>query len=168
MKNTVSSPLAATTFVVPAVDLTPTGHVAYAADPASRADTDVPQDPGQAARVEAHVDRIIGALKACEWQEAARGASNCPVFRDCTETEPGHYDHHNHDLRVIDNADGNAILSAGMVALSGSDRAAIVYLRNAEFDDAASVHAKTAEIRRMLDEVDAMADRVFADHEARG
>lgn len=165
MKNTVSSPPAATTLVVPALDLTRTGHVAYAADPTGRADSDVPQGAEHAARVEAHVERIIGVLREYERQEAASG---CPVFRDCAETEAGHYDHHNHDLRVIDSADGNAILSAGMVALSGSDHAATVYLRNAEFDDAASVHAKTAEIRRMLDEVDAMADRVFADHQARG
>lgn len=96
---------------------------------------------------------------------AAPGA--CPVFRDCTETEPGHYDHCAHDLKVTEDDGVTPVLTAGMVALSGSDHGAIVYLRNAEFEDAASVHAKTAELRRLLDQVDAMANRVFADHEAR-
>ena len=91
----------------------------------------------------------------------------CPVYRDCSVTEPGHYDHSGHSLKAIDDTDGSTVLDAGMVALSGRDRHAIVYVRNAEFTDAASVRAKTAELRRFLDEVDAMADRVFADHEGR-
>lgn len=92
----------------------------------------------------------------------------CPVYRDCLITEPGHYDHSGHGLKVLDDTDGSTVLDAGMVALSGKDRHAIVYVRNAEFTDAASVRAKTAELRRFLDEVDAMADRVFTDHQARG
>lgn len=91
----------------------------------------------------------------------------CPVFRDCADTTPGHYDHFTHDIKVLDDSDGSTILDAGMVANSGSDRHAIVYLRNAEFTDPASVRAKTAEVRAFLDEVDEMADRVFADHQAR-
>ncbi|MEU8031937.1 hypothetical protein AB0C13_25375 [Streptomyces sp. NPDC049099] len=95
-------------------------------------------------------------------------AGGCPVFRDCTDTEPGHYDHCAHNLKVTEDDGVTPVLTAGMVALSGEDQAAIVYIHNAEFDDAASVHAKTAELRRFLDQVDAMAVRVFADHEARG
>lgn len=91
----------------------------------------------------------------------------CPVFRDCADTTPGHYDHHTGDTKVLDDTDGSTILDAGMVANSGSDRHAIVYLRNAEFTDPAAVRAKTAEVRAFLDEVDALADRVFADQHAR-
>ncbi|MFJ1667337.1 hypothetical protein ACIOK4_13305 [Streptomyces bottropensis] len=91
----------------------------------------------------------------------------CPVFRDCADTTPGHYDHFTHDTKVLDDADGSTILDAGMVANSGSDRHVIVYLRNAEFTDPESVRAKTAEVRAFLDQVDALADRVFADHQSR-
>ncbi|MGW2288289.1 hypothetical protein [Streptomyces phaeochromogenes] len=58
-------------------------------------------------------------------------------------------------------------LEAGMVALSGGDMQPIVYIRNEEFADAVSVRAKTTELRNLLDQVDEMADRVFADHEGR-
>lgn len=101
-------------------------------------------------------------------REHTEPTGSCLVYRDCTETEPGHYDHFAHALRVTEDDGVTPIISAGMVALSDDDPHAVVYLRNAEFTDAAAVHAKTAELRRMLDEVDAMAVRVFADHEARG
>jgi len=91
--------------------------------------------------------------------------AGCPVYRDCTDTSPGHHDHYSHDVKVTGD-DGGTILDIGMVALSGSEKHALVYLRNEEFTDAASVHAKTAELRRLLDEADAMADRVFIDHKA--
>jgi len=91
--------------------------------------------------------------------------TGCPVYRDCTDTSVGHYDHYSHDIKVTGD-EGGTILDIGMVALSGSQRHALVYLRNEEFTDAAAVHAKTAELRRLLDEADAMADRVFADHKA--
>ncbi|NEA78038.1 hypothetical protein G3I30_02665 [Actinospica acidiphila] len=94
-------------------------------------------------------------------------AGTCPVYRDCTETTPGHYDHHSR-ITVDDDTDGTPILDAGMVGLSGDDDCAVVYLRNADYTDAASLKAKTAELRRFLDRVDAMADRVFTDHQARG
>ncbi|MEV6833598.1 hypothetical protein AB0N17_03545 [Streptomyces sp. NPDC051133] len=103
-----------------------------------------------------------------EHPENAAAPGACPVFRDCTETAPGHYDHCAHNRKVTEDDGTTPVLTAGMVALSGEDQAAIVYIRNAEFADAASVHAKTAELRRFLDEVDALAVRVFADHEARG
>jgi phage tail protein X len=91
----------------------------------------------------------------------------CPAFRDCTDTTPGHFDHFTHDIKVLDDADGSTILDAGMVANSGSDRHVIVYLRNAEFTDPAKLREKTAEVREFLDQVDALADRVFADVQAR-
>lgn len=90
----------------------------------------------------------------------------CPVYRDCADNTPGHYDHFTHDTKILDDSDGSTILDAGMVATSGSDQHAIVYLRNAEFTDPASVRAKTAALRAFLDEVDELADRVFADHQA--
>ncbi|MFF4933580.1 hypothetical protein ACFY2H_32505 [Streptomyces griseofuscus] len=89
----------------------------------------------------------------------------CPMYRDCKDREPGHTDHYNHGLRVT-GEDGSTILDAGMAALSGSETAAAIYIRNEEFPDAASVHAKTAELRGFLDQVDAMADRVFEDSQA--
>lgn len=91
----------------------------------------------------------------------------CPVYRDCADTNPGHFDHFTHDIKVLDDSDGSTILDAGMVANSGSDRHVIVYLRNAEFTDPAKVREKTAEVRAFLDRVDELADRVFADHQAR-
>lgn len=91
----------------------------------------------------------------------------CPAFRDCADTTPGHYDHFTRDIKVVDDSDGSTILDAGMVANSGSNRHVIVYLRNAEFTDPAKVREKTAEMRAFLDEVDALADRVFADHQVR-
>jgi len=102
--------------------------------------------PEQAAQIATHmVARLTGTA--------------CPVYEDCTEAGPGHYDHFNHCLRVV-GEDGETILDAGMVHLSG-EGAPMVYLRNEEFTDAASAHAKTAEVRRLLDQVDAIADRVL-------
>ncbi|MFH9938552.1 hypothetical protein ACH4OT_04415 [Streptomyces murinus] len=92
--------------------------------------------------------------------------SRCPLYRDCEDTTPGHTDHYFHRLRVT-GEDGGTVLDAGMVALSGSETGAVVYIRNEEFADAASVHAKTAELRGFLDQVDALADRLFEDHQAR-
>lgn len=91
----------------------------------------------------------------------------CPVYRDCESREPDHYDHFNHGGLRVTGEDGSTILDAGMAALSGSESDAVVYVRNEEFTDAAAVRAKTAEIRQLLDEADAMAERVFADHKAR-
>ncbi|MFF3891774.1 hypothetical protein ACFYY3_00940 [Streptomyces sp. NPDC001812] len=90
-------------------------------------------------------------------------AGPCPVYRDCTDTEPGHYDHFSH-IKVLD-TDGSEVLDAGMTALSGTDNQPVVYIRNTDYDDAASVHAATAKLRQLLDEVDRLADRVFSDHE---
>ncbi|MGW3134372.1 hypothetical protein [Streptomyces sp. NPDC001139] len=131
---------------VPAVDLTTAGHLPYTVQTATRHTALVDTD---------------GA------REHTEPTGSCPVFRDCTESEPGHYDHFAHSLKVTEDDGTTPVLTAGMVALSDDDPHAVVYLRNAEFVDAAAVHAKTAELRRMLDEVDAMATRVFADHAAR-
>lgn len=92
--------------------------------------------------------------------------AHCPIYRDCSQTEPGHHDHHGHDLKILDDTDGTTILDAGMVADSRSDHHAVVYLRNAEFTNPESVRAKTAALRAFLDAVDAMADRVFTDRTA--
>ncbi|GAB2922890.1 hypothetical protein [Streptomyces heilongjiangensis] len=86
--------------------------------------------------------------------------TDCPVFADCTDTTPGHYDHYSHDIKVT-GEDGSTILDIGMVAVSGSEHHAIVYLRNEEFTTAAALRAKTAELRLLLDQADEMADRVL-------
>ncbi|AWT43197.1 MULTISPECIES: hypothetical protein [Streptomyces] len=104
--------------------------------------------------------------------DTARGhdeppAGACPIYRDCTDTTPGHYDHQAHNLKVLDERDTSTVLDAGMVAMSGDDPHAIVYVGVAEFTTAEAVKAKTAELRRFLDQVDAMADRVFADDQGR-
>ncbi|WP_103543329.1 hypothetical protein [Streptomyces sp. SM1] len=93
-------------------------------------------------------------------------AGPCPVFRDCVEAGP--HDHHfNHNARVRSDG-GELLLDAGMVAFSeGDDDRPVIYVGGEDFADAASVHAATAKLRQLLDEVDRMAVRVFADHEKR-
>ncbi|UXY28556.1 hypothetical protein [Streptomyces sp. HUAS TT20] len=110
-------------------------------------------------------ERIAAEMIASLRQSRQDTPSACPVYRDCEDRDPGHYDHYNHRLRVT-GEDGSTILDAGMAALSGDDTRPVVYLRNEDFADAAAAHAKTAELRQLLDQVDAMADRVFADHKA--
>lgn len=95
----------------------------------------------------------------------------CPVFRDCNDPKPGHYDHSGHGaLKVLDERECSTVLDAGMVALTRDDGPprATVYIGVGEFSDLASVLAKTAELRRFLDEVDELAMRTFNDHRARG
>ncbi|MGC5564979.1 hypothetical protein ACPYPG_19360 [Streptomyces sp. FR-108] len=46
-----------------------------------------------------------------------------------------------------------------MVALAGGEMQPIVYIRNEEFADAASVRAKTTELKNLLGQVGEMADR---------
>ncbi|MGA5262444.1 hypothetical protein ACPCI0_19660 [Streptomyces griseoincarnatus] len=90
-------------------------------------------------------------------------AGPCPNYRDCIETGP--HDHHfNHTLRLRSDS-GELLADGGMVA---DEDGPVVYLRGEDFHDAASLHAATARVRQMLDELDAMATRAFADHEARG
>src|SRR5688500_860062 len=87
----------------------------------------------------------------------------CPVFPGvCTETEPGHFEHSNHDHRVT-NRDGNHILDIGFVQLSDGGPA-IVYIGGMGHEDLLpeQVRAKTAELRALLDQADALADRLIA------
>ncbi|WP_217553072.1 hypothetical protein [Streptomyces sp. GbtcB6] len=96
----------------------------------------------------------------------------CPMYRDCNDPTPGHYDHSGHGvLKVLDERDTSTVIDAGMVSLSTDDPHATVhatvYIGVAEYSDPAALKAKTQELRRFLDEVDALADRVFADHQAR-
>lgn len=83
----------------------------------------------------------------------------CQVYGDCTQTEPGHYDHSNHEDRVT-GEDGRTILDVGMVDLSGGS-GPHVYIHNEEFNGAPALRAKTAELRSQLDRTEAMADRVL-------
>ncbi|WP_369186199.1 hypothetical protein [Streptomyces sp. R08] len=106
----------------------------------------------------------IGAIAQLISRERRKDLA-CPLYRDCTETGP-HIDHCRHNLKVA-GSNECSVLEAGMVALSGGDMRPIVYIHNEEFADAVAVRAKTAELRNLLDQVDAMADRVFADHKGR-
>jgi hypothetical protein len=106
----------------------------------------------------------IGAIAQLISRERGKELA-CQLYRDCTETGP-HFDHCRHNLKVA-GSDEYPVLEAGMVALSGGDMQPIIYISNEEFADAVSVRAKTAELRSLLDQIDEMADRVFADHEGR-
>jgi hypothetical protein len=110
-------------------------------------------------------EATIGAIAQLLNREPSRTTS-CRLFPAwCAETGP-HYDHISKTLEM-DDGDGDLVLCAGVIANSGPDMREIVYLQGDEFTDASSVRAKTAELRGFLDEVDALADRVFADHKGR-
>lgn len=86
--------------------------------------------------------------------------TTCPVFPGlCTETEPGHYDHWNHDHQTVDKR-GERILDVGFVQVSDG-APAIIYIGNEDYAPE-EVRAKTAEIRALLDEADRMADQLLA------
>lgn len=90
-------------------------------------------------------------------------ATTCPVFPGvCTETAPGHFEHSNHEHRVT-NRDGHNILDIGFVQLSDGGPA-IVYIGGMGHEDLLpeQVRAKTAELRALLDQADALADRLIA------
>lgn len=165
---------ARTTNHIPAVDPTP-GRLPYLVDQAdtarehtARLDLDrltaaLPAAVDEAMRktLPGEYTPQLAAGIAAEMIARLTGAkTNCPVFADCTDTEPGHHDHHNHGIKVT-GEDGDTILDIGMVGLSGSEQHAIVYLRNEEFTDAAALNAKTMEINLLLDAVNAMGRRVL-------
>ncbi|MFH9038964.1 hypothetical protein ACH4FA_06310 [Streptomyces sp. NPDC017966] len=140
----------------------PTGKTPYLVDAALKAaDADRPYekpDPLESA--------LLAAWNAGEPEEdTEQPTGTCPTYRDCVETGP--HDHHfNHNMRVH-SEDGELLLDAGMAAYEGDDDRPVIYLRGEDYNDAASVHAATAKLRQLLDEVDALADRVFTDHEGR-
>ncbi|MDX3068160.1 hypothetical protein PV518_39390 [Streptomyces sp. ND04-05B] len=87
----------------------------------------------------------------------------CPVYPTvCTDTEPGHYDHFNHEHGVT-TKDGDKLLDVGFVANSGGS-GPLVYIAGMGSEDLppAEVRAKTAEIRQLLDQADVMADKAIA------
>ncbi|GKQ37169.1 hypothetical protein [Streptomyces sp. A012304] len=93
-------------------------------------------------------------------------AYECPVWPGlCVETEPGHYDHHNHRNFVTDKR-GERMLDIGFIQFSDEEGAAppkiCISGMGSEDYDPSEVREKTAEIRRMLDEADAIADRIIA------
>lgn len=92
--------------------------------------------------------------------DARLTGTKCPVYEDCTDTGAGHYDHFSR-FEVVDNADASTVIDAGMVANSGSDAGAIVYLQNAEFTDTAALRAKAGQVRDLLDRVERVGDRVL-------
>ncbi|MFI1726905.1 hypothetical protein [Streptomyces sp. NPDC020489] len=110
-------------------------------------------------------DGTLGAIAQLIISHCAK-TDACPIYRDCDQTGP-HYDHSGFGLlKVADETGQGTLIDAGMVALSGRKSHATVCLGNAEFDNAASVRQKTAELRVFLNHVDQLADRVFTDHQA--
>jgi hypothetical protein len=87
----------------------------------------------------------------------------CPDYPGlCTETEPGHYDHHNHE-NAVTAKNGDHILDIGFVQLSDGGPAS-VYIGGMHHEELHpdEVRAKTAELRRLLDQADEMADKLIA------
>lgn len=89
----------------------------------------------------------------------------CPVWPTvCTDTTPGHYDHFNHQHKVTDKR-GQTLFDVSFVQFSDEDGAspAKVSLGGlvSEDYDPSEVRAATAEIRRLLDRADEMADQVM-------
>jgi hypothetical protein len=88
----------------------------------------------------------------------------CPVWPGvCTDTTPGHYDHHNHEHQVTDKR-GETLLDVGFVQLSDDEYGAsrpVVCIGGEDFAPE-EVRAKTAELRRLLDQADEMADKASA------
>jgi len=92
----------------------------------------------------------------------------CPIWPGiCTDTTPGHYDHFNHEHTVLSKT-GEVLLDVGMCALSDGG-GAVVYIAGMNHEDfrPEEVRAKTAELRRMLDKADEMADQVLRMQQAR-
>lgn len=90
----------------------------------------------------------------------------CPVWPTvCTETTVGHYDHFNHDHKATDKR-GQTLLDVTFTQFSDEDgdgppRISLGGLTSEDYDPS-EVRAATAEIRRLLDQADAMADQVTA------
>jgi len=94
---------------------------------------------------------------------AQPAATVCPVFPGvCTETAPGHDEHSSHE-HAVTNRDGHHILDVGFVQISDGGPA-IVYIGGLTHEDLLpeEVRAKTAELRALLDQADAIADRLIA------
>jgi hypothetical protein len=85
----------------------------------------------------------------------------CPAFPGlCTETAPGHDDHSNHQ-HAVTTSDGSRLLDIGFINLSDGS-GPLIYLSGASTEDLhpGQVRARTAELRRLLDEADAIADTI--------
>jgi hypothetical protein len=92
-----------------------------------------------------------------------RNPTGCPVYPGlCTETEPGHHDHSNHE-NTVTNKSGDHLLDVGFVQLSDGGPA-IVYIGGMSSEDylPEEVRPATARLRQLLDEADAIADRLMA------
>lgn len=90
--------------------------------------------------------------------------AGCPVYPGlCTETETGHHDHSNHQ-HTVTNKSGGHLLDVGFVQLSDGGPA-IVYIGGMSSEDylPEEVRPATAKLRQLLDEADAIADRLIAD-----
>ncbi|MEH0549242.1 hypothetical protein QA802_41260 [Streptomyces sp. B21-105] len=90
--------------------------------------------------------------------------ADCPVFPGlCTETMPDHHDHSNHE-HTVTNKQGEHLLDVGFVQLSDGGPA-IVYIGGMSHEDylPEEVRPATAKLRQLLDEADAIADRLLAD-----
>lgn len=89
----------------------------------------------------------------------------CPVWPTiCTDTTPGHYDHFNHQHKVTDKR-GKTLLGISFVQFSDEDgdgpaKVGLGGMVSEDYDPS-EVREKTAELRRLLDEADEMADKVL-------
>lgn len=92
-----------------------------------------------------------------------RNPTGCPVYPGlCTETEAGHHDHHNHE-NTVTNKEGEHLLDVGFVQLSDGGPA-LVYIGGMNSEDylPEEVRPVTVRLRALLDEADAIADRLIA------
>ncbi|MCX4906842.1 hypothetical protein [Streptomyces sp. NBC_00878] len=107
-------------------------------------------------------DTLLNVISS-ENAKRNKTTAECPVWPGiCTDTAPGHFDHFNHEHRVLDKS-GNPLLDVGFVQLSdlGGNSPAKIYVRGEDFAPE-EIPAKTAELRRLLDTADAMAEKVLA------
>ncbi|MFF5009658.1 DUF6907 domain-containing protein [Streptomyces phaeochromogenes] len=129
-----------------ALDLTPASHRPHLDDqPRERA------EQPETATAREHTEPVV-----------------CPVWPGiCTDTEPGHYDHFNHQHSVLDKS-GGRLLSVSFIQFSDEELGAseaVVAIGDEDFAPE-EIRPKTAELRRLLDAADAMADKVTAAREA--
>lgn len=89
--------------------------------------------------------------------------ATCPAWPGlCTDTSSGHLVHLNREHKVTDKR-GETLLDVAFLQFTDdvADGAPVICIGDVDFDPS-EVRAKTAEIRRLLDQADAMADKVTA------
>ncbi|QQM42826.1 DUF6907 domain-containing protein [Streptomyces liliifuscus] len=114
-------------------------------------------------------DRHIAGLlnDGARAHATSSAAGMCTVWPGvCADTELGHYDHSNHDHEVLDKS-GGRLLDIAFVQFSDERLGAsepVVCIGEEDFAPE-EIRPKTAELRRLLDVADALADKVMASNE---